>query len=171
MYSFDASRWLLLNFAIAGCAGPQQVATPVPVVERDREQAATPVPIVDRDLVDSLLDEIGFEGTMRAVIRSEREWEQFWRAQHIRAHIPSPTGVDFSRYTILLVGRDTSGKALGTRVDRVSRERDTLMAYVDLSTGEPNCTIFPVSGVVIPKTDLPVRFVEPDSADTGCIGA
>jgi hypothetical protein len=156
MKGISGTCWpALLSLLIAACAGAQH--------------AATPVAIIDPSFFINDLSRLnGLDGTIRRVIRSEAEWKDFWLAQQLPAYALSPTGLDFSRHMVLLVGPDIAGKIVATRIDHVSIERDTIVAYVDLATGRPDslntapCAIIPVHAVVIPRADLPVRFVEPD---------
>jgi hypothetical protein len=142
---------VLLSFSIADCARAQQ--------------GAVPVAIIDPSFwVDGIAVLNGLDGPVRTVIRSEVEWKRFWLAQQLPSYAQTPTGLDFNRHMLLIVGPDVSN-VMEARIEHVSRVRDTVVAYVDLETGErasgaAPCAIFPVKAVVIQRVDLPVRFVE-----------
>jgi hypothetical protein len=154
MNALRSSRPLLLFLQVAACVGAQHSAIPVPILD----------PAYN---IEDLAHLNGLDGTIRQVFRSEAEWKRFWQAQQLPEYAITPTGVDFTRRMILLVGADLSGKILNTRIDHVLIQHDTLIAYVGLSTGKPNCVIFPVQAVLVQRSDLPVRFMDVDQG-SGC---
>jgi hypothetical protein len=153
----------LLSFLIASCARTQQ--------------GAVPVTRIDLPALDKFFSLNGFDGSVRTVIRSAAEWERFWLSQSLPTHAKAPLELDFSRYMVLIAGADVAPwNVIGTSIDSVSRQRDTILAYITLYTGRPDsgfanimpCAISPVSDFVIQRTGLPVQFVEPDEVVGRC---
>ena len=165
MHGTATTCWsLLFSLLSAACARAQQ--------------AATPVARIDVPALDQFFALNGLDGPVRTAIRSGAEWERFWLAQGLPTHAHPPSSLDFKRYMVLVAAADVAPwNVVGTRIDRVVREHDTIVAYITLYTGKPDssgsgqiapCAIFPVSDFVMPRTELPVRFVEPDKIVGGC---
>jgi hypothetical protein len=144
---------VLLVFPAAECTSP----SPGP----------TPVPTVDASALDKFFELNGFSETVRTVIRSPAEWKQFWLSQGLNVYAEKRSGVNFSRYMVLVAGAEVGG--LTTAIQRVVRERDTIFVYVaaayepdsgDIQSLDDACSEAPVDASLIRRSKLPVRFIE-----------
>ena len=122
-------------------------------------------PLVTIDLASGELMSLnGRDRTVRVVFRSPAEWAAFWTAQRLPSYSEVPPEVDFRKEMVLLAAADVAPDSLvGTQIDSVWIERDTIVAAVKLYSGA-GCSmpivLAPVSAVRAPRMDLPARFVD-----------
>jgi hypothetical protein len=113
---------------------------------------------------DELVRLNGLDRTVRVVLRSPAEWAAFWNAQGLPTYAEVPPELDFTTEMVLLAAADVAPDSLvGTQIDSVWIERDTIVAAVKLYSGA-GCSIptvlVPVSAVRAPRMDHPVPFVD-----------
>ena len=103
------------------------------------------------------------EGPFRCVVRSEAEWHAIWSSQGPDG---IPPAVDFDRYTVLVAtmgGQGSTGYEI--RMDTIVTTGDSVTAIVwqyfpPLGAMVGELLTSPAHVVQIPRTDLPVRFLE-----------
>ena len=148
---------------IRACALPAAVllaSYPVGLVGQEVSKPLSPIHYSS----DALIQLNGLNQTTRVVLRSPAEWVAFWNAQGLPTYAEVPPEIDFTREMVLLAGADVAPDSLlGTQIESVWMERDTIVAAVKLYTGA-GCrmptVLFPVSAVRTPQMPHPVRFVD-----------
>ncbi|HUP01441.1 MAG TPA: protease complex subunit PrcB family protein [Gemmatimonadota bacterium] len=142
---------------------PEAMPEPVPAVEP--EVAAEPEPLPVTGIVDQIFT--GFGGSMRTLIRTEAEWNGFWRqAQGGRDPIPPAPEIDFGTQMVVaaaLGARPTEGYSIDIASVQASEE-GIHVEVVEISPGE-GCLInrtetTPVKAVAVPKRPGLVTFSE-----------
>jgi hypothetical protein len=115
----------------------------------------------------------GIEDPVRAVIRTEAEWQPFREALGQNAARPI-RNVDFSREMIIVAGMGTQrqgGRSItfgGIQrvINEIIAEVHTL--FPDSNCETPEITTTPLSAVAVRRSDVPVRFVEESVSLPGC---
>jgi len=110
----------------------------------------------------------GVDEPLRALVRSEREWEDLWsRLAADRIPRPSPPPVDFSEEVVVVAAmgrRPTGGHAI--RIDSVRYDKDTLWVDVTSVIPGPGCVTTqaltaPVAAVAVERRpNVTARFID-----------
>lgn len=107
------------------------------------------------------------EDSARIVVRTSAEWTTLWN-RIVANHAPKPPvpAIDFEKEMLLVAAmgtRPTGGHAI--EIEAVDRDGSSITASVRTRSPGKNCMTTqaltaPVAIVRIPRSDLPVRFVE-----------
>jgi hypothetical protein len=149
-----ACLWLIL--AAAACGSSEDRAEPPPDPPR-----GTPVPFTRMKPREMLFVEPG-----ATVIRTSEEWRALWK--RYRPPPGEPPAVEFARNMVAVVymGAYSSCMREEKFVRRVEQVVDTLFVVVHHDPGGTTCDMLvePVDMVLLPQSELPVRFI-PARAD------
>jgi hypothetical protein len=158
-----------LTASLAGCTGPQQAqshATPPEARTSMPQDPITPRRFASQ-VEAAFRHNSGMRDATRRVVRDAGEWGRIWPALSGSAAGASPTAlppVDFAREMALVAAmgrRNTGGYEI--RIQSVERAENGLVVRVTESSPGPTCGTgaalsAPADVVVVPRSDLPVRW-------------
>lgn len=138
---------------------------------RDAEQTGGMQPL-DSSVHSYYRHSSGLEDSARTVVRDAQAWSALW-AQIVANHSPTPPvpSIDFSREMLIVAAmgtRNTGGYSI--KVESVSGSSTELVATVTATSPGRSCMTTqaftaPVDIMRVPRSELPVRFVEQRSVN------
>lgn len=146
---------LALSFLLVSCS-----ANSIPGQARAQEGALDIRPLFTESYS-------GIDTALRVVVKEPDRWRELW-AQVAGQRTPAPPipAVDFAEEMVLVAAmgrRGTGGYSIA--IDRVQRDDEAIVATVVETSPGPGCMLTqaltaPVTAVKLPRSDLPVRYVE-----------
>ncbi len=109
----------------------------------------------------------GIDSVERRIVRDADAWAELWRrlGSHLRPGPPPPPPVDFATEMVLFASQGTQRSGgFEIVIRRVTTPGGTLDVMVEsITPGNCGTTLaltFPTHAVIVPRTDLQVRFLE-----------